>query len=541
MFTMNIGGEGHVGRVLGIEGESGISLRIETDPMYSPLSLDTAQASVAHVTQALMTFSAAGGYAVEIRDLKDSLLGLDREVSTRQREHTDWRGPNPTGPDSLHDHYQPVSHVVVQAELEDRGATPVERRRVAGDIGVGCDADTIWVAGIERQPPWFASPAASARLPMGQAVATNGARLGLQGPVDIVDLVVGDPPGFAVQRHLLLSGHFLNPFLHRDLVSFMSDPAANPLERWHLTLRDHGSGAVVLDEALPVNASCPGFGAELAFDGRAAQFHYARRIPPDTSFGEITLELKRGDTHVVHRAETALAGIDVLHFPMDLGIRRPPPGDAGLHIGNGPGEDGPNMHNGDMHMRYSLDLGVYVAGSPRRKDDESRESYYCWDRPILAVADGVAAFVTDDFPDAASGQPPNRVILEHDHEGRTTHSVYAHNRQGSARVEPGDRVSAGDEIARVGSSGTSEPHLHLAYYEFDPWGRLRMLPMAFSFADGAGGRATGVPRSGLDLVPPGAPQTSGEEAPDDIGGRLLSALNELWQGGVRAVRELLPP
>ena len=57
-----------------------------------------------------------------------------------------------------------------------------------------------------------------------------------------------------------------------------------------------------------------------------------------------------------------------------------------------------------------------------------------------------------------SGVAGNHVVIRHD-DGQ--YSQYAHLRPGSVRVEIGDQVAQGDEIAELGNSGnSSEPHLH---------------------------------------------------------------------------------
>ena len=60
-----------------------------------------------------------------------------------------------------------------------------------------------------------------------------------------------------------------------------------------------------------------------------------------------------------------------------------------------------------------------------------------------------------------------------------------HIRQRSAgqRVLSGNRVKAGQVIAKVGNSGnSSEPHLHFQAFRMDDTGRLRPVPVAFSNA-----------------------------------------------------------
>lgn len=57
-----------------------------------------------------------------------------------------------------------------------------------------------------------------------------------------------------------------------------------------------------------------------------------------------------------------------------------------------------------------------------------------------------------------SGLLGNHIVLAHD-DG--TYSTYAHLKRGSLRVDPGQRVEAGQIIAACGNSGNStEPHLH---------------------------------------------------------------------------------
>jgi MYXO-CTERM domain-containing protein len=93
---------------------------------------------------------------------------------------------------------------------------------------------------------------------------------------------------------------------------------------------------------------------------------------------------------------------------------------------------------------------------------------------VVAVADGVVRSTIDGFFDhctscPASGADPscglgfgggfgNHVLV--DHGGYTV--VYAHMRTGSVRVAPGDRVTCGQVVGQIGSSGcTTGAHLHV--------------------------------------------------------------------------------
>jgi murein DD-endopeptidase MepM/ murein hydrolase activator NlpD len=76
--------------------------------------------------------------------------------------------------------------------------------------------------------------------------------------------------------------------------------------------------------------------------------------------------------------------------------------------------------------------------------------------PIFAVADGV---VTAAEFGGGYGQ---YVYIEHEINGQTVLSVYAHMQRNSSPLRVGERVQVGDFIGLVGNTGTSTgPHLHL--------------------------------------------------------------------------------
>lgn len=55
--------------------------------------------------------------------------------------------------------------------------------------------------------------------------------------------------------------------------------------------------------------------------------------------------------------------------------------------------------------------------------------------------------------------------------------MYAHLRRGSLTVKPGDRVRAGQQIARCGNSGNrTEPHLHFQLTDGPDLNSARGLP-----------------------------------------------------------------
>ncbi len=95
--------------------------------------------------------------------------------------------------------------------------------------------------------------------------------------------------------------------------------------------------------------------------------------------------------------------------------------------------------------------------------------YYCYDKMVLAPADGTVELVVDRIPDNVVGEVNlkenwgNTVIIKHEDDLYTSLS---HLKEGSVRVKEGDAVREGDEIGRCGNSGRSPyPHLHFQVQE----------------------------------------------------------------------------
>jgi murein DD-endopeptidase len=123
---------------------------------------------------------------------------------------------------------------------------------------------------------------------------------------------------------------------------------------------------------------------------------------------------------------------------------------------------------------------------------------------VLAVADGVIASALDDtgddlpqpvVPERASG---NYISLDL---GGGRYAFYEHLQQGSVRVKTGDRVTRGQVIARLGSSGSTSigPHLHFHVADTNSLLGAEGMPFAFEhftvFGDFAslGGLVSGEP------------------------------------------------
>lgn len=98
---------------------------------------------------------------------------------------------------------------------------------------------------------------------------------------------------------------------------------------------------------------------------------------------------------------------------------------------------------------------------------------------VVASRAGTVRKVTDRHTDY--GREFNHVYIEHD-DG--TSAFYGHLQQRSATVESGDRVVAGQVIARSGASGTSLEHLHFGVASSWPVRRPDDLPVNFRNARG---------------------------------------------------------
>lgn len=121
-----------------------------------------------------------------------------------------------------------------------------------------------------------------------------------------------------------------------------------------------------------------------------------------------------------------------------------------------------------VRQRYAYDFVVTDDAGSTHDGSGGLGSFYCFDEPILAPADGTVVRVRDGHRDhhRTSGWidplqyrlAGNYVLIEH---GDGEYSFLAHLRKGSVCVSPGERVERGQEVGRCGHSGnSSEPHLH---------------------------------------------------------------------------------
>lgn len=171
---------------------------------------------------------------------------------------------------------------------------------------------------------------------------------------------------------------------------------------------------------------------------------------------------------------------------------------------NGPGSKVPSHGTNGYGQRYAVDL-VMATGSAapplvgRALLPDKPDDYPCFGADVVSMAAGTVLRVHDAQRDhrcrntwpalifmmtiEAVGRSlggfraiaGNRIIIAHD-DG--TFAAYAHLQRGSALVRVGEKVTAGQPIARVGNTGnTSEPHLHVQLMERASPGASAGIPM----------------------------------------------------------------
>jgi len=145
-------------------------------------------------------------------------------------------------------------------------------------------------------------------------------------------------------------------------------------------------------------------------------------------------------------------------------------------------------HRWGVPEEFALDI-IQIGPNllSRRTTGETNADFYAYGAEVVAAADGTVVEVVKGLPERppllprpgealeayygrviaqqaenmAAGMPGmmgEGVVIDH---GNGEYSVYAHLKPGSLAVQPGQRVTSGQTIGLLGSSGNStEPHLH---------------------------------------------------------------------------------
>ncbi|MBA2626883.1 MAG: M23 family metallopeptidase [Gemmatimonadales bacterium] len=153
--------------------------------------------------------------------------------------------------------------------------------------------------------------------------------------------------------------------------------------------------------------------------------------------------------------------------------------------------------------RYAYDFSIIdSAGRMFRGDGARNEDWYSWNAPVLAPGAGVVVTSVNDqldwqvrrasLPDSVIMARPaalygNYVVIDH---GNGEFSLVAHMRQGTVRVQAGQRVMRGEAIGAVGFSGSVYTiHTHYQLQREADF-RSEGLPSSFRRATRVGAPAT---------------------------------------------------
>ena len=127
------------------------------------------------------------------------------------------------------------------------------------------------------------------------------------------------------------------------------------------------------------------------------------------------------------------------------------------------GYNGKITHLGEWQNALDIVL-VDEENKVHSQSPFQNENYYCFNKPVLAPADGTIVDIADNIEDNEPGKVNTRqnwgnsIIIRH---ADGLYTQMSHLRQGSFKKKKGDYVSSGEMIALCGNSGRSpEPHLH---------------------------------------------------------------------------------
>jgi urea transporter/murein DD-endopeptidase MepM/ murein hydrolase activator NlpD len=127
------------------------------------------------------------------------------------------------------------------------------------------------------------------------------------------------------------------------------------------------------------------------------------------------------------------------------------------------GYGGKHTHKGDWQNALDMiltDENKKAYGSTPYQN----ENYYCYNKPVIAPADGTVAEIIDNIDDNEPGKVNTRqnwgntIVIKH---ADNLFTQISHLKKGSFKKNKGDFVRNGELLALCGNSGRSpEPHLH---------------------------------------------------------------------------------
>jgi murein DD-endopeptidase MepM/ murein hydrolase activator NlpD len=147
------------------------------------------------------------------------------------------------------------------------------------------------------------------------------------------------------------------------------------------------------------------------------------------------------------------------------------------------GYEGPFTHRGEWKHALDFEIvdenGLTFSGSGNKLKD-----YYCYEKPVIAPADGLVEEIMDGVEDNPVGEVNlkqnwgNSIIIKH---ADKLFTKISHLKEGSFKVKKGDHIKKGDLLALAGNSGRSpKPHIHFQVQK-DPFigSKTRHYPFGF--------------------------------------------------------------
>ena len=308
--------------------------------------------------------------------------------------------------------------------------------------------------------------------------------LALQEPVEIIPLTNG-------KKWITIIGEVVNGTGKPQTVSSL-----------HIRLSKEGVGVPIFDQDIPVEFWIePGKNDPMIQSTTPTpKFIKGFDVPNDFSKGVLKIDV---DTKIDGRCYKLTRTVHVISAP-SVSLQAPVTGIWTWN--NGPGVTSLHLHSYPL-SRYVYDMAILDSNGSSYENlppgySGDNENYYCFNEPILCMADGHVIEVPDSIPDNNGDlkdhfdEDNSRIVVESKNIPGT-YQIYAHVRKDSTEVTEGQEVVKGQVLAKVGNAGQSSgPHLHVGYYTLDHSGRYRNIPMSFTnFTSKDGLKVNGVPIS----------------------------------------------
>ena len=130
------------------------------------------------------------------------------------------------------------------------------------------------------------------------------------------------------------------------------------------------------------------------------------------------------------------------------------------------GHNGEHTHQENWKEAWDFEIAD-ENGKTYKGEGNAPGDYFCYDKPVLATADGWIEKVVNEVEDNPIGKMNlernwgNTVIIRH---GEKVYSAISHLKKDSIKVKAGDFVKKGEVLGNCGNSGRSPaPHLHFQF------------------------------------------------------------------------------